>query len=210
MAFMDQIGQKLANIGQNLSQQSNNLANVTRISNDINENQRKITQLYATIGKAYYERHKSDPGAEEFECIAEINLLLAEIAEQENRMEQMKGTGKCAECGADVGPNAVFCSSCGTKIRSDGVKDKQNDNRQRCPKCGKAAKEGNLFCIFCGARLFADSEGKAISEDDKSEMELPAIENCPDCGAKIADGASFCIACGKKLGSGAEDYASVT
>ena len=102
MAFMDQIGQKLANIGQNLSQQSNNLANVTRISNDINENQRKITQLYATIGKAYYERHKSDPGAEEFECIAEINLLLAEIAEQENRMEQMKGTGKCAECGADT------------------------------------------------------------------------------------------------------------
>ena len=49
---------------------------------------------------------------------------------------------KCLKCGEELDEGAIFCTSCGYKVRMD-----------KCPKC-KAQLDGNeIFCSNCGYKL---------------------------------------------------------
>ena len=116
MAFFEQLGKRLTDAGQNVAQQTKNLADVTQLNSAISDREKKISQLYLNIGQLYYEKHKGDSTAEHQEIIGEINALYAEIAQNREKIKQIKGVVKCSKCGADVPLNAAFCNACGTKI----------------------------------------------------------------------------------------------
>ena len=158
MAFFEKIGKRLTDAGQNVAQQTHNLADVTRLNSAISEREKKISQLYLMIGQAYYEAHKNDCAAEEMEKITEINTLVAEIFESRERIKQIRGVVKCENCGADVPLNASFCNACGTKVnRAEAVKDNAEAECQ-CPACHAVIEKGNLFCNHCGEKIESSDE----------------------------------------------------
>lgn len=153
MAFFEQLGKRLTDAGQNVAQQTHNLADVTRLNSAISEKEKKISQLYLMIGQSYYEAHKNDDVAEEMEKIAEINTLFAEIFENREKIKRITGIVKCENCGADVPLNALFCNACGAKVnRAETVKENTETGCQ-CPACHAMVEEGNLFCNHCGAKI---------------------------------------------------------
>lgn len=157
MAFFEQIGKKLSDAGQGAAQQAKNFADVTRLNSTISEKEKRIAQVYAEIGQAYYERHKNDRNlqAEEAERIKEINTLNAEILQCQESVKQIRGVTKCPSCGADVPANAAFCNACGTKISSE-EKEKSSPapaDELICPKCHKLVPAENLFCNHCGTKI---------------------------------------------------------
>lgn len=158
MAFFEQIGKRITDAGQNVAQQTKDLADVTKLSNAISEREKKISQLFLLIGQSYYEGHKDDPVAEDLEKIAEINSLYTEIFANREKIKQIKGVTKCENCGADVPLNAAFCNSCGTKvIRKETVS--QNTGKERmCPACHAIVEDGNLFCNHCGVKIEITNE----------------------------------------------------
>lgn len=167
MAFFDQLGKKLSDMGQNVSQQTKNFTDITRLNGLISEKNRQIPQIYAEIGRAYFERHRDDPDAEEIEQIEKIKTLLAEIAQHEEEIKQIRGVTKCPQCGADVSLGAAFCSSCGMKVVREEPAPVTNEALNVCPDCGAPLKEGNLFCNHCGRKL-----DDPIEADETSEVEL--------------------------------------
>jgi len=50
---------------------------------------------------------------------------------------------KCISCGESLEDDAMFCTTCGTKI-------------ERCPSCGEVLEEGAIFCNKCGFKLKQD------------------------------------------------------
>jgi len=56
-----------------------------------------------------------------------------------------RGEGECSACGASLGPDAKFCSSCG---RARGAP-------AACAKCGIALEPGSRYCGACGGRVAA-------------------------------------------------------
>lgn len=158
MAFFEQIGKRLTDAGQNVAQQTQNLADVTRLNGAISERERKISQLFLAIGKAYYEKHKDDHSAEEWEKVAEVNTLYAEIFEDREKIKQIKGVINCEKCGSDLPVNASFCNVCGTKVnRVEVVKDNVEEGCQ-CPSCHAIVVKGNLFCNRCGTKIESTNE----------------------------------------------------
>ena len=115
MAFFEQIGKKLTDAGQGVAQQTKNIADVARLNVAISEKERKIAQLYTVIGQSYYEKHKDDPNVEIPE-VAEVNALVAEIAQSRQEISQIKGVQNCPACGAEVSDGAAFCTACGNKL----------------------------------------------------------------------------------------------
>ena len=103
MAFLEQLGKRLSDAGQGAAQQAKNFTDVTRLNSAISDKEKKITQLYASIGQAYYQRHRSDPDAEELQQIEAVNALFAEIAQCQEEIKQIKGVSKCPSCGAGGG-----------------------------------------------------------------------------------------------------------
>ena len=153
MAFFEQLGKRISDAGQSMAQQTKNFADTTRLNMEISEKEKKIAQLYAAIGQAYYEAHKDDASAESADKIAAINALFAEIADNRDKIGQIKGVAKCASCGAEISPDALFCNSCGTKVvRAEEAKPAESAERA-CPACGATVAEGNAFCTSCGAKL---------------------------------------------------------
>lgn len=154
MAFFEQLGKKLSDAGQGVAQQTKNFAEVTRLNSTISDKEKQITQLYQSIGQAYYQSHQDD-AVPEFQAETEqIKNLLVEIAQHQEEIKQIKGIEKCPNCGADVPVQAAFCNSCGTKMTPSAPPVQVSAEGMRiCPACGTALGKDNLFCTHCGTKL---------------------------------------------------------
>lgn len=154
MAFFEQLGKKLSDAGQGVAQQTKNFADVTRLNSTISDKEKQITQLYQSIGQAYFQSHQND-AAVEFQAETEqIKKLLEEIAQHQEEIKQIKGIVKCPGCGADVPAQAAFCNSCGMKMAPSAPPAQAPAGETRvCPACGAALGKDNLFCTHCGTKL---------------------------------------------------------
>lgn len=163
MAFFEQLGKHLADAGQNVAQQTRNLADVTQLNTANSEKEKKISRLFLSIGQLYYEGHRNDPAAECRAVIDEINALYDEIAQNREKIKQIKGVVKCPKCGADVPINAAFCSGCGTKVVQADMQPADDEKIgvvRQCPKCHAAVADDDLFCNSCGTKMNEGGEGQ--------------------------------------------------
>lgn len=157
MAFFEQTGKWIADAGQGLAQKKKTFSDVTRLNGIISAHEKKIAQLYASLGQTYYEQHKEDAAAEQLPQIQEINQLFAEIARCREELTQIKGIAKCPNCGAEVSLNSNFCNICGAKLPQPAEAAAETAGEAAevptCPNCHAPVKEGNSFCTNCGAKL---------------------------------------------------------
>lgn len=77
----------------------------------------KLYDIYAEIGKKFYEEYEGgelSPGMQA--AFVRAEGLEAEIASLEKAVQEKRGVKICPVCGAEMGLDAVFCSSCGTRM----------------------------------------------------------------------------------------------
>ncbi len=159
MSFFDQIGKRITDAGQGVAQQTKNFADVTRLNSAISDKEKRISQLYQSIGKTYYERHSDDAESEQQQAVDEIKGLLAEIAQHKEEIKQIKGIVKCPNCGGDVPSQAAFCNACGFKMAQDIPTPEAQapaGETRVCPVCGAVSSKSNLFCTNCGSKFIEE------------------------------------------------------
>lgn len=153
MPFFEQLGKRLTDAGQSVAQQTKNFADVTQLNSAVSDKEKKISQLYLNMGRLYYEKHKNDLSADFRPLMEEITALYAEIAENRDKIKQIKGIAQCPKCGANLPANAAFCHSCGAKLERDSAVSGSNTAQRCCPVCHAMVDAGNAFCNHCGAKL---------------------------------------------------------
>lgn len=158
MAFFEQIGKAFTDASQTVAKQTKNFTDVAQLNNAISSKEKQISQLFLRLGQSYYEKHKNEEAPEESELIAELNNLYAEIAQNRERIKQIKGVTKCENCGADVPLNAAFCSACGAKVAPVKAAAEQSAPERQCPNCQASVPAGDIFCRNCGTKLENDPE----------------------------------------------------
>lgn len=130
MAFLNNLGKKITDAGQGVAQQTKNFTDVARLNSTISDKEKSISQLYAAIGKNYYDQHKNDEENPEKEKLEQITALLAEIDHCRAQIQEIKGVAVCPSCGAEVAQGAAFCSACGANLKTSqedgGQADGQN------------------------------------------------------------------------------------
>ena len=92
---------------------------------DIATIENKRNKDFEKLGKLYFESLDNNESDN-----AQINVLVQEIKLKNEKIEQLKNEIKetknarvCPKCSAFVDDNAVFCSTCGTKIEFDSEDD---------------------------------------------------------------------------------------
>ncbi|MCI9508549.1 MAG: zinc ribbon domain-containing protein [Angelakisella sp.] len=154
MAFFEQLGKKITDAGQGVAQQTKNFTEVTRLNGLISDKERQIGQLYADIGRDYYNAHRNDAFPESSDAVREITGLLAEIVKYREEIKQIKGIAPCPACGGDVPVGSAFCPACGAKVPAvQPVPQVAPENSRPCPSCGASVPKENRFCISCGAKM---------------------------------------------------------
>lgn len=88
---------------------------------------------------------------------------------------------KCANCGAEVPGNSIFCIACGSRVETPAA---------ICGKCRQPLAPGAQFCINCGTPV--------LSVPAVPAAQVQAGPACTQCGAQIQPGTVFCPKCGAR------------
>ena len=100
MAFLDDLGKTLTDMGKDAAQKTKDVVDILQMKAQIGTEKSKLRDLYATIGKSYYEVHKDSAEAEHAEACGQIESSLAKIAELEEKISRLDNTVTCPSCGA--------------------------------------------------------------------------------------------------------------
>ena len=187
MAFLDALGKKLTQTGQEVVQKTKDTAEVIKYNSMISEEERRINELYVQIGKTYVDLHSDSCELPFTEMISGIKDAQAKIAEYREHIVQVKGVFTCPNCGEELPLNVAFCSACGTKIEKQEPVA-QNPNTRYCQGCGAPMQDGYVFCINCGAKYEEPAEEpvEAVATEEVPTVEV-AEENTSGADAIIEE-----------------------
>ena len=118
MAFLDDLGKTLTDMGKDAAQKTKDVVDILQMKAQIGTEKSKLRDLYATIGKSYYEVHKDSAEAEHAEACGQIESSLAKIAELEEKISRLDNTVTCPACGAVLDKGSAFCNRCGAAVVS--------------------------------------------------------------------------------------------
>lgn len=116
MSFLNDLSQKINDVGQTTIKKTKNLADTAKLNLNISEEERKITAAYEEIGKWYVNKHRDNADAEIETWLETICAAEKKIHECRETIHKMKGMVLCPACGASVDADAAFCSACGQKM----------------------------------------------------------------------------------------------
>lgn len=116
MGFFDELTESLTIAGKDVTQKAKEVSELAKLKLDIKSKEDYVQKQYATLGAAYFEKHKDEEGIEEAEQFYLIKEALAEIERMKQEVLKLQGAAECPKCGVKMPEGATFCSSCGTKM----------------------------------------------------------------------------------------------
>lgn len=229
MAFFDQMSKRISKAGTDVAQSTKNMAATSKLNNTIAEEERRIANLYAQIGKAYFELHRMDPEAGLAGSVNAINEALARIDQCKEQIQKIRGIVVCPGCGIEVSSDSAFCNACGTRLPKAEVVVDAAPKGPVCTKCGAKLTPGQRFCVTCGTPVagapaavsyveYAPTVAPGVTPAAAPAAEPAPVEEpaapapapvaapeplpavrCPNCGAEMEPDALFCLECGEQL-----------
>ncbi len=151
MDFFDNLRDKLASTGKDVSDKAKETAAIAKLKTQISMEESKLKGLYADLGKAYYE----NPEDENIEAYKDsITAVKDVLAGYEDELSKVKGLKTCTNCGAKMAKEALFCSKCGAKNEPEPeVVPEEAPQKKVCPVCEAEVTEDMAFCEVCGTKL---------------------------------------------------------
>ena len=107
---------QLKKSGQEAAGKAKDLAEVTKLQLAQKEQERKLEQLYAQLGKCFYEKAVQEEGAVFPDLLQSITQTLEEIEACKEQQLLIKGGVRCATCGTLMETDVMFCPSCGAPL----------------------------------------------------------------------------------------------
>jgi len=174
MSFINSLGRKISQTGHEVLQKTKETAEIIKYNNLISEEEKHLEQLFACLGKEFYEQNYDICLEKLPDTVAEIKEIQAKIEDYQAHLQSVKGVILCPNCGKDLPPDVAFCSACGHRIDSEEAGPSAAQTGRTCPNCSAPMPEDFLFCIKCGAPY--PQEAACAEETAPACQEAPAAE----------------------------------
>lgn len=121
MAFFDELGKKLTQVGEAAAEKTKDVAEFTKIKAKSLDVSGKLDKAYIALAKRYLEIHPAGDEEAMKLVVDAVYALEDQLKELEKQLQSLKGVVKCTECGAECPADAAFCSVCGAEIKKGEV-----------------------------------------------------------------------------------------
>lgn len=149
MALLD----KLTKATQDVVRGAKDLTDTARQNSLIVEEQKQIANLYAQIGKLYYETFAHDPEIPIGKLCIAVDAANERIAKYQEEIRQIKGMKSCPNCNANIPLDSTFCGLCGSRIEVVAEPTPAKEVTAKfCNECGAELTAGSVFCTSCGQK----------------------------------------------------------
>lgn len=169
MGFIDELLSSAKIVVDKAGKQTDKVLEISKLKYQSIQLQNELSHLYEQLGVATYAKMVQE--ADNGDLIAslgdEITEVRAALEVVEEKISEQKNLRTCPNCGAKLPREAVFCSSCGTKLEDD--EDVPTDDAGCCcdEECGTA----------CGEECCADEEPSCCC-GEKAADETEEAEGC--------------------------------
>ena len=213
MAFFDDFGKKISNLGQTAVQKTRGVTDIARLNSAVNDEEKKLNNTYREIGKIYVRLHLNDPEPSLVDYVRAAAEGEQRIAVYRQQIQETRGTVRCPSCGGQVTANSAFCNNCGFKLLQPQFAPQGNGTL--CPQCGNVLAPSMKFCNICGFKLDPPPMNGSTVPPIKPPVNgnpIPPINppmngnpippnniNCPKCGKSVDGNLKFCTMCGTKF-----------
>jgi len=153
MSFFDQIGKKISNVSSNAIDATKSLAEIQKLTNEMNNSNKTIDKIYKEIGEQYFISHRDEASGDFGDQIQEINSIAAHMEELQAQIDRIKAERDAAK-------------AAGKAAEADEQEAKTTEKRF-CPNCGAQVPADSIFCIKCGAKL----EKPAPAQDEDKTVD---------------------------------------
>ncbi len=120
------------------------------IARDFQASQMRANEIYNAIGRAYFDKTKSNPEPEFNQLFSDLEAVLRQQEQMEIRRKFLNGIVVCTNCKTDNNVELSFCGNCGTRLPHKMAP--VEDGRIRCANCGNIMQPGQAFCGNCGTK----------------------------------------------------------
>lgn len=144
--FFEQFGKKVSQTSQDAMKKTKEFAEFAKLSNQINEEEKRLNKIYMNLGKLYYKLNGMNPKLEYQDICLAIKGSLENINQLQSMIEELKGIKRCNICRTEISEDSSYCQSCGSKL------NEQSDNIviAICASCGMENGAKATACIRCG------------------------------------------------------------
>ena len=178
MAFFENIGNGIKNVGNTLKSGAEDLGRKAQLNAEIGKIQKDINLFYTQLGEETY-RNLSAEEADRTDVqpiIDNLNGAFAAIREREEELARIEAEAKARKEEEENRKRREAEERVAAAAAVPGV----------CEKCGAALLPDGRFCVQCGAPV-------------PQPEPVPEEKVCPYCGAHASADAKFCVECGTKL-----------
>jgi RNA polymerase subunit RPABC4/transcription elongation factor Spt4 len=152
MGILDEVGKKVASVGQKAVSDTKNLVETARLSDLIKSKQQQVAQLLQELGTKVFDTVEDSDEVTIFpELIAAIKQERAQIISLSSEVARLRGEKNCPKCGKQIPAASVFCPACGESLGAYAPPPAASQNRT-CSNCGAAITADSQFCTSCGAK----------------------------------------------------------
>jgi uncharacterized coiled-coil DUF342 family protein len=116
MPVFNDIGKKISQTGQDAVKKTKDMIETGKLNTQINDEKKKIANLYQKIGKMYFELFSAIPDERFADACAQIKESMRSIDEWRAEANRLKGIAACPACGAENAVSANFCNFCGARM----------------------------------------------------------------------------------------------
>lgn len=114
-----------ARLTKQVADKTNNVISQTKVSYALSENEKRIKEIYAEIGKKVYESYKQTGEADNFlENCEKLDILFEESQTLNKMLSELKDSVKCSVCGEYNKKAASYCARCGASLYDAKKSDK--------------------------------------------------------------------------------------
>lgn len=151
MDFFDNLGSKLTQTGQKAKEMTNSLVESAKLTQQLNELNKTLKELYEKVGIQYCELYGDSPAESMEELCAEVKHRREEQQRLSAEFQRLKNLRVCPECGQENAADVNFCAQCGAKLPE--LPKQPEPKTVFCPSCGAQLNAGMKFCTKCGTKL---------------------------------------------------------
>ena len=126
MAFLEELGRTLTGTGKEMAEKARVLTETLQLNTQKIGEKTKMEEAYAVIGKLYYDSCQ-EPGPEYEKAFKMVKSSRERIAALEIELSRSEGSHICAECGARVPKDSLFCGKCGAPIKEESVEEEKSE-----------------------------------------------------------------------------------
>lgn len=136
MAFLEELGKTITDKSREVVEKAKDLTEVLQLKSQISSERAKLNDAYTSIGKTYFKIHDDEVEKAYAEDFDAVRACLAKIEALEEEISVLEGVRICAECGAKVSKDSIYCGKCGAFMdkKQEPEEEQEPEQKQELPR----------------------------------------------------------------------------